>query len=114
MGASVIVKSNPQQYPRWITLPSGDKAIVQNHIHHSALAGIEYDADAQPVQKRLPPTIEEVLAAGYTQEGAERIVAAEQLKADQGYPAQTGIQEAQPEPQHEDEEDLAAMFKKKE
>lgn len=123
----MTVKSNPQQYPRWITLPDGSKTIVHNHQHHSALSGIEHDENAQPVQKHepesvekhQPPSLEQVLAAGYNQEGAEKIVAQERIRFEQGlypYGESTKAPEPtpQPEPQHEDEEDLSAMFKKKE
>jgi hypothetical protein len=45
--------SNPLHYPRWVRLtPESEPILVQNHQHHSALAGVEYDADANLVVRQ--------------------------------------------------------------
>jgi hypothetical protein len=54
------IPSNPTKYPRWITL-NGRRIIVNDHYHHSALTGEEYDADAKPVAKE--PELQAKLAS---------------------------------------------------
>ena len=72
-------------YPRWIN-HEGNQILVNDHLHHSGIVGIEYDERAQPVQKEepVPPTVETVLAAGYSKEAAEQMSAIEQFKKDNG------------------------------
>ncbi len=72
-------------YPRSITRPDGANVVVNDHLQHSAHMGEPFGPDAQPLKKRpQPPSLEEVLGAGYSIAAAERIVKEERLKADQG------------------------------
>lgn len=90
MGVTVSeMKSNPQQYPRWITLEDGNKVIVQNHQHHSAMTGQEYDENAELVVKRKKHS-------------------APEPEETQPEPAPTVEPDVAPEP--EPEEDLTQMF----
>jgi hypothetical protein len=82
------IPSNPREYPRVIDI-DGRKVTVADHYHHSAMAGAEYDANAQlvvreqaapPKPKATPPKLETVLAAGYSEKAAKQIVAEEKLK----------------------------------
>jgi hypothetical protein len=74
-----------QLWPRWITTPAGNTMIVPNHQTMSAFMGEEYDENAELVVKRPePPTLAEVLAAGYGENVAMRIVAREHAKQQQG------------------------------
>lgn len=58
------IPSNPREYPRWITI-NDRRVLVNDHYHHSAMAGVEYDASAQLVVKEppkpeaTPPKLEE-------------------------------------------------------
>lgn len=86
------IASNPREYPRWID-HNGSRIMVNDHYHHSAMAGVEYDKDAKLVIKEpvptpkptaTPPKLETVLAAGYSQFAAKLIVAQEALKFERG------------------------------
>jgi hypothetical protein len=44
------IPSNPREYPRIIDL-NGQRVRVEDHYHHSAMAGQEYDKDAKLVVK---------------------------------------------------------------
>ena len=70
-------------YPRHVICQDGATRIVADHIQHSRLTGIEYGPDAQPISYQ-PPSLETVLAAGYSHKAAEGIVADEQAKQEQG------------------------------
>jgi hypothetical protein len=83
------IASNPREYPRWID-HNGTRIMVNDHYHHSAMAGVEYDKDAKLVAKEpekpkaTPPKLETVLAAGYGGDVAKAIVAKEQFKFEHG------------------------------
>lgn len=94
------VKSNPQQYPRWITLPGGQSIIVQNHAIHSAMMGQEYDADANLVVPEPPPALPSEPAAPLAPEPAPL----DPPPALDSPPVDSGESEA--------EEDLSELFKK--
>ena len=76
-------------YPRHITRPDGATLIVYDHKQHSAHMGTPFGPDGKPVDPNAPkfpepPTLEEVMAAGYPESVAIKIVELEQAKADYG------------------------------
>ena len=60
------------------------RMIVRDHKHHSAIVGYEVDEKGEKVRPK-PPTVEEVMKAGYPQEVAEKIAQKEAYNALQGY-----------------------------
>lgn len=70
-------------YPRWVTLPEGNKRVVQNNIEHGNVLGKKFNEQAEEIPTG-PPDLETVLKAGYSQQAAEGIVATEKAKAEQG------------------------------
>lgn len=46
---------NPNRFPRWIKLPTGQDMVVQDHRQMSALMGEEYDCNAEKLVGD-PPT----------------------------------------------------------
>ena len=107
-------------YPRWIQPADGTpRRIVQNSEEEEAATGVKMNPDGTvaesndppPDARPAPPTLETVIAAGYSPEVAASIVAEEQAKAAAGYPPygtnkptlpaaeiQPGFSEPQPEP----------------
>lgn len=69
-------------YPRHITRPDGALILVHDHHQHSAHMGQKFGPDAEPA--KMPPSLQEILAAGYSQEASESIFRTEQAKAEQG------------------------------
>ncbi len=69
-------------YPRWVTPPDGSpRKIVQSAAEETAITGVLMGEDGKPVDLKgnlKPPTIDEVLAAGYPLEAAAKIVEREQ------------------------------------
>jgi hypothetical protein len=71
---------------------NGQRVMVKDHYHHSAMTGMEYDANAELVEKAAPeprpkatpPNFETVLAAGYSEAAAKMIAAEEQFKFEHG------------------------------
>ena len=80
-----------QAYPRWVTGLDGVRKIVQNHEHEERETGIRMCPDGTPwidpeLENLRPPTLQEVIAAGYKHEVAEKIVDEENYKFKAGYP----------------------------
>lgn len=69
-----------QPYPKWVVGSDGVRKIVNNPAQHTQATGIEVDEHGEEIYRPKLPTIEEVLAAGYAQNAAERIVAKENRK----------------------------------
>lgn len=69
-------------YPRWVEYPDGVKRLVQDHTRHGEAIGKKVLEDATIVE---PPSLQEVIDAGYAPDVAEKIVAQEKAKFDKGY-----------------------------
>lgn len=70
------------KWPTWATNSEGQKRICNNPEEYERHTGIAVDEKGNP----LPPTLEKVMAAGYTKEAAEKIVDEENWKYAGGYP----------------------------
>ena len=77
-----------QKFPTWATNADGLKRICQDPEDYERHTGIRVDEMGNPVDPELetprPPTLEIVMAAGYTKEVAEKIVEEEAAKARRG------------------------------
>lgn len=74
-------------YPRWVSPAiGGERVLVHNHTHEESVTLIPMNPDGSVAEdpRPKPPTLEEVLAAGYEQKAAELIVAEEEEKAAKG------------------------------
>lgn len=66
-------------YPKAVTLQDGRVVTVTDCVQHSNVTGKPYGEDGQPiveepaVEETRPPTMEEILQAGYHQEVADKI-----------------------------------------
>jgi len=76
--------ADKQYYPKWIDSPHG-RMIVHSPLQHSQMIGKEVDAQGNVIEEPKPPTLDEVLAAGYKEPAASQIVAEEQEKFEKGY-----------------------------
>jgi hypothetical protein len=59
MGGPKLKTPNPLHYPRWIVTQHGVRCVVNDHIQHSALTGLPFDENAQPVRAANPPEVVE-------------------------------------------------------
>lgn len=86
-----------QKYPGWrVPKDGGPAVLVHNHEQEERVTGQKMNPDGTPVDypvldKPKPPTLEEVLAAGYSKEVAEKIVDEEAWKARNGYKPYGGL-----------------------
>lgn len=71
-------------YPKWVNAPHG-RMIVQNAEHHAQVTGGKVLPDGTVAEPPKPPTLEEVLKAGYEEPRASQIVAEEQEKFEKGH-----------------------------
>lgn len=80
----------PIPYPRYIrkSIITGKDVTVQNSVEEEYHTGVLMNEDGTPVgseePKPTPPTLETVMASGYTKEAAEKIVDEEAGKAKRG------------------------------
>jgi hypothetical protein len=75
-----------QPYPRVVESSTGHLVTVRDHKHEEQITGMPMNEDgsfADPAP--VPPTLQEVLAAGYLGEAAQRIVDEEREKFEKGY-----------------------------
>lgn len=131
-----MTPSNPLHYPRWVRLtPESEPVLVQNHLNHSALAGVAYDENACLVVL-VAPEPDTVPEDTQMTSGLEPLLTPEeeeaQIAAAAGVPEPVVIEEPHaPSPEEAEdlgrpaevvedaapfvpveEEDLAAMFAK--
>jgi hypothetical protein len=86
-------------YPRWVTALDGSRIIVQNAHGETVATGRlmnEDGTEADQGDKPKPPTLEEVIKAGYKEDAARKIVADEQLKFSKGLPPYGEVPEPLP------------------
>ncbi len=77
-----------QYYPRHVLCPDGAIRIVPNREQHEAHVGYAVNEDGTPKSiYATPPTMEEILNAGYSQKAAESIFVREQAAAAAGLKA---------------------------
>lgn len=79
-----------QPYPRVVDNADGQPVTVRDHLHETQITGCDMNPDGSFVEpdspRILPPTLQRVLDAGYSQQAAEQIVEEEQVKFENGYP----------------------------